>query len=162
VAVRKAPEVEEPEGFLMTPMIDVTFQLIIFFMLVNNMASTNTERLLLPNADQSFKEEVVDPDLVIVNILDDGRVKINGITMYDPKKNAKDHSRLEKFFAGRRNMQRYWERPGSNLLVTYPMLIRADASTEFMHVQKLMMMATMHGGVYKAQMAAKIMDFYKQ
>lgn len=53
----------------MTPMIDIVFNLIIFFMLVNDMSQKEFENLTLPKSEQS-DEDLPNPDetRVIVNI----------------------------------------------------------------------------------------------
>jgi biopolymer transport protein ExbD len=43
------------EGFSLTPMIDVTFQLLIFFMLVSDMSQSQIELLTLPIASKAIK-----------------------------------------------------------------------------------------------------------
>ncbi len=59
-------------GFNMTPMIDCTFQLIIFFILAGQAASLSLARLDLHRPEQSQaipSEEIETPKKVIVNVL---------------------------------------------------------------------------------------------
>ena len=59
---KKVKEVEEPDSIVMTPMIDIVFQLIIFFLLVNDMSRAQLEELTLPKAsifDQISIEKAV-------------------------------------------------------------------------------------------------------
>ena len=130
----RPPEVEQ-DGFDMTPMIDCTFQLIIFFMLVTDMASVQTEKMTLPMARTVDPKE---PGLV-VNVLPEGSIRIDGRTVKDET--------LESIFEGRRAKA---ER-GSG----YPVILRADRSTPFEHVQKVMMVATLHGAVTRIQFCAR-------
>ena len=62
-------------GVNMTPMIDVTFQLIIFFIITGQIASTALAKLELarPHQSQAIKEEETRiPNKVIVNVLSRG------------------------------------------------------------------------------------------
>lgn len=61
----------------MTPMIDVAFQLIIFFMITSQMSQANQERLQLPK--QPGVEEQP-PRTLIVNVTAAGELRISGET----------------------------------------------------------------------------------
>jgi biopolymer transport protein TolR len=52
----------------MTPLIDVTFQLIIFFLLVNQIVAVETEKMLVPELSQPKTRELGEVDRVTVNI----------------------------------------------------------------------------------------------
>ena len=71
----------------MTPMIDVTFQLIIFFMLLMDMSTKELEELVLPKAPQADpdKPDPKDPRPGI-NIVADGRILVKRAVYYDPQK----------------------------------------------------------------------------
>ena len=56
-------------SFNMTPMIDVVFMLIIFFMLVSNFASVENLELDLPDPDHSQAAKVKLTDRVVINCL---------------------------------------------------------------------------------------------
>jgi len=130
----RLPDVDQ-DGFDMTPMIDCTFQLLIFFMLVTDMAAAPTEKMILPVA----KAPIVKEPGLIVNVLPDGTIRIEGRTVKDET--------LESIFEDRRaKAQR-----GSG----YPVILRADRSTPFEHVQKVMMVATLHGAVTRIQFCAR-------
>ncbi|MFQ5490236.1 MAG: ExbD/TolR family protein [Phycisphaerae bacterium] len=58
-----------PVGFNMTPMIDVVFMLIIFFMLVSTFASVENLEMDLPDPDHSQAAKVKLSDRVVVNCL---------------------------------------------------------------------------------------------
>ena len=68
-------------GFNMTPMIDCTFQLIIFFMLSTQMASQDYAKMELPKPTGSVAKDLV-TDLVI-NIVPHPRDKAGGDTSRD-------------------------------------------------------------------------------
>jgi biopolymer transport protein ExbD len=59
----------------MTPMIDVAFQLIIFFMTVSQMSEVAHERLQLP---RQIGAEEQKPKTLIVNVSDTGQLKVAG------------------------------------------------------------------------------------
>jgi len=52
----------------MTPLIDVTFQLIIFFMLVNNIIAEETVPMIVPELDQAKTRQVEEMERVVVNV----------------------------------------------------------------------------------------------
>ena len=150
-----AEEEEEVEGFMMTPMIDIVFQLIIFFMLIMDMSQVQVENVTLPTASKAIKEKYTDKTILIMNILKDGTVKMGGKTIWKPS--AKDdNSNIENIFELRRSMRKYQEMPGNDNWVNYPLVIRADRSAEFQHLQKIIMIATQRGGVTKLQLGAKM------
>ena len=57
--IKKAKMAEDP-GFNMTPMIDVVFQLLIFFMLVTEVAAMEIERAYLPIATEAVEDDQPD------------------------------------------------------------------------------------------------------
>lgn len=73
----------------MTPMIDCTFLLLIFFMVVSEMSSLDMEDVSLPYADQSTHEDLPQGDMLTINIKQHdaraGIVRIGG-KKYDKKK----------------------------------------------------------------------------
>ena len=154
MARRPRPPEEEVEGFVMTPMIDIVFQLIIFFMLVLDMSKQRLENVTLPKASEAVKEKLADDTLIIVNIMKDGIIRIDGRTFYHPKRHGDDNRRLEDLFVKRRYNPKFQEIPGQDTWVNYPVLIRADRSTEFQHIQKVLMIVSQLGGVTRIQLGA--------
>jgi len=70
-------------GFNMTPMIDVVFLLIIFFLVSSHLARQETQlELDLPQATSGIRPEENDARRVVVNILPqqqpDGRIQVGG------------------------------------------------------------------------------------
>ena len=53
----------------LTPMIDVVFNLIIFFMVITDMTPKDLEYLILPSAAKAAKDEGEDKDRIIINIV---------------------------------------------------------------------------------------------
>ena len=149
------PEPDPPESSNMTPMIDVVFQLLIFFMLVTDMAKAQIEPLVLPYANKALKEKFNDETMLILNVLKDGSIKVQGKWLFNPK-NEEDPKKLEDLLEARRQMKKYQEIPGKDDFVKYPIMIRCDRSTEFQHLQRILMIATKHGGVTRIQLGAKV------
>jgi biopolymer transport protein ExbD len=141
---------------MMTPMVDVVFQLIVFFVLVIDFSRAIIEEMKLPIASNTEKISYAQ-DVLIVNILKDGMYKINGRIFYDPDRvrTAEEERmaflRLEELFTQRRLTRSV---PGTNGLVDTFMIIRADRSTDFEAVQRLMMMATVYGGITRVAFSA--------
>lgn len=66
----KACQPGEPPKMDLTPMIDCTFQLIIFFILVTDMSQRELEILTLPMAPISVEDDGQDKERIVVNIVD--------------------------------------------------------------------------------------------
>ncbi len=64
----KRGESTENLGFSMTPMIDIVFQLIIFFMLVSDFMQTDLERVWLPLAPAAVEDNKPDKNRLVINI----------------------------------------------------------------------------------------------
>jgi biopolymer transport protein ExbD len=155
MAKRKMPPEVENDGFDMTPMIDCTFQLIIFFMLVTDMAAAQLEPVVLPVASKALKEKFEDPTMLVLNVRSDGAIVSGGKVFFAPKKDQDDNKKLEDLFEARRQNKAYQEVAGKEEWVKYPLLIRCDRSTPFEHLQKILMIAAHHGGVTRVQLGAK-------
>jgi biopolymer transport protein ExbD len=139
---RLPPDPESAEGFSLTPMIDVTFQLLIFFMLVTDMTKTPLE-LEMPRASMAT-EVKENPQRLTLDVDKTGRIRANGRIVFNPGREA-EPERLVDLLEARRAGSRY----GS-----YPLLIRADAESEFQHLQRILMIATQHGGVVTIELGA--------
>ena len=131
----------------MTPMIDIVFQLIVFFLLVMDLSRRKVEPLELPPASEARVVKPADPNEVIINILHDGSAVLDGQHL--------DDESLENFFRNRRAVPAFRFGPRGDL-TTYPIVIRADRGTEWIHVQKVMSMASQLGGVFRVHMAATL------
>jgi biopolymer transport protein ExbD len=143
----------------LTPMIDVTFQLIIFFMLLTDMTQKDLEELVLPKAVKA-DPDIPDPKVVrpVVNILADGRIMVKRSVLYDPAEDDA-YGQFKEWLSG---MARQMptkpldpSKPGVNMLPDNPILIRADQSTPFKHIQKVMEICGLEGiKIWKVQLAA--------
>jgi biopolymer transport protein ExbD len=120
------------EGKLdMTPMIDIVFQLIIFFMLVAELKKTEAEALTLPLAVQAVDDTNPPPDRVTVNVIKTGQARIGGVTYIE----SDDVTRLQNYLTARaQNHMVSTSPPVSDL----PVKIRADAEVEYKYVQRVM------------------------
>ncbi|MHC4597461.1 MAG: ExbD/TolR family protein [Planctomycetota bacterium] len=143
---RKAAEMK----MNLTPMIDVVFQLIIFFMLVTEMAQADLEVLSLPHASQASPDIGPEKRRITVNILapeDRGicRVKVKGKVL-DPRG-------LHGYLWNEAQIARD---PQDPRLCTRALLIRADKDTTFRYVQHVMQECVKPGiGIWKIQLACK-------
>ena len=104
------------------------------------MASVQSQRSVYWDATKAVL--VCNPDDLVVNILPDGRVRVDG-------RNYSDEA-LEGLFARRR--------PKAGGGAGYPLVLRADRSTAFEHVQKIMSMAVAHGALSRIQFSARKED----
>jgi biopolymer transport protein ExbD len=64
----------------MTSMIDIVFLLNVFFMLVNDMTTLQVESITLPIAYQATDDTHPPKGRIVVNVLNDGVVRINAIS----------------------------------------------------------------------------------
>ncbi|GIW72613.1 MAG: hypothetical protein KatS3mg102_2155 [Planctomycetota bacterium] len=139
---------QEAEEANLTPMIDVVFLLIVFFIIVSDFSSLVIEPVLLPKAISAQKEkERVEDRSIIVNILADGTIKIAG-RKYDEETLPK-YIGVEAKVAGTEPNPDDPGKEVSRLRVT----IRADQQAAYEHVQKVFE-ACSKNGVYKTSIAA--------
>lgn len=130
----------------MTPIIDVVFNLVIFFMLTANMAAQQVETLKLPKASEADTKTKADPLRLIVNINKKGEVKVSGQMMND---NA-----LIPLLRIEADQERD---PTNPKLSNKAVLIRADQETVYDDVQKVMQLCT-QVGIWKIEFAAVKVD----
>lgn len=84
-----------PVTFNMTPMIDVVFLLIIFFLVSSHLAKQeNAVKLDLPEANSGLDEQA-EVDTVVVNVLADGSWKVGGATVDESKLTANLRQRMQ-------------------------------------------------------------------
>jgi biopolymer transport protein ExbD len=142
----------------LTPMIDVVFQLIIFFVLITDMSQKELEDLVLPLALNAVEDKPNPEDRrAIVNVRQDGTVVVKREVIYDPEKD--DYAPLEKFLSQKASMMRQEEDPNSpgRKLPSDPVLIRADENTPFKMIQKIMELCGKQGIlIWKIELAASM------
>ena len=145
----------------MTPMIDVVFLLIIFFMIITDLTQQELEDIKLPVA-QTCVPDKPDPKVKrpIVNINAEGLMVAWGNVIFDPE--VEDLRPLEGYLADR---ARFMKKEGFNPdlpigpsnppLPADPLLIRADENTPFKYVQKIMEVCGKTGiQIWKIEIAA--------
>jgi len=140
----------------MTPMIDVVFLLIIFFMIITDLSQQELEDLELPLA-QKAQEDKPDPEASrpILNIRQDGKIIVRRETLFDPADGNVDRSRVSSYLA---SMARSMKKAEDGL-PDEPILIRADEFTPFREIQKIMeMCADQNIKIWKVELAAKVPD----
>jgi biopolymer transport protein ExbD len=146
----------------MTPMIDVVFLLIIFFMIITDMSQQDLEELKLPSARAAVPDEP-DPKKVrpVLNVPVSGNVIVKLERIYEPEKDGDDVSRLERYLLDQARLMRAAGDvkplgPGSSIMLPdNPVLIRADKNTEFKYVQKIMALCGKQEiQIWKVQLAA--------
>ncbi|MDP7035759.1 MAG: biopolymer transporter ExbD [Planctomycetota bacterium] len=132
----------------MTPMIDVVFLLIIFFMLILKIVSEELTPLDLPTAVHANPDEA-EEDRVIINLRRDGKIFVDG-RVYDPTKPAGSEA-LKKKLAFEAQGAR-----GDDGISERQILIRADRSTKYQHVEKILRLMVNKGiRMYRVQFGAE-------
>ena len=148
----------------MTPMIDVVFLLIIFFMIITDMTQQDLEDVDLPVAAHATPDKP-DPDewRPIINIPHDGRMIIKKKTYYDPEVNTgpEKWEELRVWLTSTANLMEKAPFPegSSNMIPDEPILIRADQSTPFKYVQYVMEQCGQQSiQIWKLQLAVSTPD----
>lgn len=147
----------------MTPMIDVVFLLIIFFMIITDMTQQDLEELQLPIAETAT-EDKPNPDerRPIVNIPHTGKIIVKRETYYDPERDdgkSEPYGEVKRYLATAAEMmpKEPLSEGASVMLPDEPLLIRADESTAFKHVQKVMEICGTQGiQIWKVQLAVAV------
>ncbi len=154
---RRDPNVEMEMN--MTPLIDVVFLLIIFFMIITDLTQQDLEELQLPKARSAVPDEP-DPKQVrpVLNIPVSGNIIVRLKYLY--KSDLDDLTDLERYLANQaRMMKKNYMDPdnpsGKMDIPDEPILIRADKNTEFKYIQKVMELCGKEGiRIWKIQLAA--------
>jgi biopolymer transport protein ExbD len=137
---RRKPKDPEGTPMDMTPMIDVVFQLIIFFVLVTEMAAAELEVLVLPTADQAVPDKNPDKKRLILNVNTKGEIKF--------RRNVMNQSALHDMLLLEAKLDR--DKTG---LSNRAVLIRGDINAEYKHIQVIMQECA-KVGIWKLELAA--------
>jgi biopolymer transport protein ExbD len=129
----------------MTPMIDVVFLLIIFFMIVIDLSQKELEEIVLPRASECEKD---DPSAEkwrkIVNLRTDGTIVVSRVPM--------TLEALQSDLFRWRNSGLFQNEEGG--FCAKPLLIRTDRGTEMKHAQKVMQICGVEQlKIYKIELA---------
>ncbi|MFO0951751.1 MAG: biopolymer transporter ExbD [Isosphaeraceae bacterium] len=140
----------------LTPLLDVVFQLITFFMLVINFSNDNfDQRVKLPVAGTARpveERERVAEDRLVLNIDKEGHLLMNGqaMPMHKAVSEIKHQADLVKL-----NLKAAGQKPGDNGMLPTTIVLRADKDVEFSSFYGLLT-ACQSNGFYK--FALKAMD----
>ncbi len=132
----------------LTPMIDVVFLMIIFFMIVTDLTQQDLADIELPQANNAVEDKMQDGRMII-NVLKGGEIEIK----------REEYPTLDETIAldALRNYLSFEVRKGEIVdgISERPLLIRADKVTEFKHIQKIMRICGEAGiRIYKIELAA--------
>jgi biopolymer transport protein ExbD len=146
----------------MTPMIDVVFLLIIFFMVITDLTQQDLEELKLPTA-QNAQPDKPKPDEFrpVVNIKQDGSIWVKRKAIYDPE-NPDDYKMVREYLSDVAKMMEREKFDGTpttrndpNSIPGEALLVRADQFSAFKHTQKVMEQCGYKGiQIWKLQLAA--------
>lgn len=126
----------------MTPMIDCTFNLLIFFILVVDLGQQELEKVTLPRASQFIKDDKNEKGRKVVNLDIEGVIKVK-----------RRPFALEQLRTDLKIWSDMYDRE-ANGLCSKPILIRTDRGTEMKHVQKIMQLCGEKGlQIYKIELA---------
>jgi len=144
--LRKAQSGSEDAVLDMTPMIDMTFQLIAFFMFTLNFSNDLLdERVRLPLADSATPTSQSPQSPVYINMSREGLVYLLGGEAIDPKADStaiRRHLAVEAQMA-KVNMKVAGVDTSTGLWTT--IVIRADDSAPYGNVQKVIQIAQQTG-----------------
>jgi biopolymer transport protein ExbD len=127
----------------MTPMIDVVFLLIIFFMVITDLTQQDLEELKLPLAQHAMPDKP-DPKewRPILNVKHTGEIIVKRNVYFDPERDkgpTKYDELRRRLYEIAKLMKKEPINPGSSRMVpNESLLIRADESTPFKYVQDIM------------------------
>ena len=137
------PEMLSEGGhFNITSMIDVSFLILIFFMVSTQMSDVSKSKKLEPvRVENGEPDDKPQPGRLMINVMDDGKMQIN----------AKEYSDKEMFSMLKAHYQMSVSNPGESSNI--PIMIRSDKRTKYKDVQKVMQMC-MDNHMWKITFAA--------
>ena len=146
----------------MTPMIDVVFLLIIFFMVITDLTQQDLEELKLPTAENAQPDKPKPDEFrPVVNIKQDGSIWVKRKELYDPE-NSDDYKMVREYLSDVAKMMEREKFDGTattrndpNSIPGEALLVRADQFSAFKHTQKVMEQCGYKGiQIWKLQLAA--------
>lgn len=139
---KKKPDATESGELDMTPMIDIVFNLLVFFMVITDLTQKDLVDLTLPIAymAQEDKPQELEDDRIILNVDKYGQIIWRA--------QRRTLGELRTILAAQKNLyQRKQQRKGKEAFKIFPngakatklyVLLRADKDTPWQHVQWLM------------------------
>jgi biopolymer transport protein ExbD len=161
MARKKKFALDPPPALDLTPMIDIVFNLIIFFMIVSELSNLDVEQVELPFADSAEEAKPGGPGedkILQVNVMETGLIKVRQKPYTaDPQQKASGRhawlgDMLEAEAAGYEREPPDPSNPNvqpSKLRIN----IRADKRSPFKHVQQVFDLCVKNG-IYKTSLAA--------
>ncbi|MGH7151081.1 MAG: ExbD/TolR family protein [Planctomycetota bacterium] len=145
-------------GINMTPMIDCCLQLIIFFIVTIDMSQKELESLELPPARAAVPDEPA-TKRPILNVDHEGRVFIRRRLTYDPTSAdpglREPREVQEQLARWARAMPRRYDPIAGREIPDEPLLVRADRSVPFVHIQRVLEWCAGEGvRIWKVELAA--------
>ena len=129
-----------PLGFNMTPMIDVVFLLIIFFLVSSHLVKQEAQmELKLPHAKSVPKATDDEGERIIINVSEDGRVFLAGRLV--------TRDQLEQRLAAQHEKYRQQEKRDD-----LEVRIRSDRSVAYEHVEPILL-ACARAGIWNVTFA---------
>lgn len=153
---------EQEMDMNMTPMIDVVFLLIIFFMVITDLTQQDLEELKLPTAENAQPDKPKPDEFrPVVNIKQDGSIWVKRKELYDPE-NPDDYKMVREYLSDVAKMMEREKFDGTattrndpNSIPGEALLVRADQFSAFKHTQKVMEQCGYKGiQIWKLQLAA--------
>jgi biopolymer transport protein ExbD len=155
----KLPAVDETT-MNMTPMIDITFNLVIFFMLTLDLSQKEFVEVDLPVATQGV-EDKEDPTAEVprfaINLTADGKVQFKGntynVSSTNPVEQDKALDDLRKYLASMANRADWREPDGASKI---SVMVHGDRSAKWQYVQWIMQVCANPAiKIYKIQFAIR-------
>lgn len=124
----------------LTPILDMVFQLVTFFMLVINFKAASLDTSLqLPVIGSALPVESGDTDVLVLNVMRDGKLRMYG-DIRDVESCIAQEAKTAKRIAGRVSSQ---PEVGSELATT--VIIRADRTTPYHVIHQVIQACQNHG-----------------
>ena len=125
----------------LTPMLDMVFQLVTFFMLVINFKAAELDASLhLPVVGSARPVQFKGQDLLVLNVSRRGALRVRGEDVADAAKFIANEAMMSLFAARRHNPEL---KEGDELPSV--VLIRADRQTPFRHLYAVIVGCQQHG-----------------
>jgi biopolymer transport protein ExbD len=158
----KKRHAEEAPALSMTPMIDIVFNLVIFFLIVTDLTQKELENLVLPLAVKAKEDKAAEEEeRVIINLVEkiDPKTK-KPLGTYEAivKRKKYTHAALKDYLLSRANTLREDTKAEGALVAPSKIfvLIRADRSTPWQEVQWIMQdCADPYVAIWKLQFATR-------